>query len=142
MIQFACRCTDIKKLVIKYMTNLMNALRAVETDQLTHYLICSPFFVLIIFALGLAARVSCECFDEAQKCEKMYRTFSAWCLIAACFLFIAIMLSMFILTLGYLFYLVNFSFGASAMHVGWICLIVFSIFAAVMCILGMKKKVN
>lgn len=124
------------------MPNLINALKAVETDQVMHYLICSPFFVLIIFALGLAARVSCECFDEAQKCEKMHSTFSAWCLIAADFLFIAIMLSMFILTLGYLFDLANFSFGAPAMHIGWSCLIVFSIFAAVMCILGMKKKVN
>ena len=124
------------------MVNIISVLKAVETDQLTHYLICSPFFVLIIFALGLTARASCECFDEAQKCEKMYRTFSAWCLIAACFLFIAIMLSMFILTLGYLFDLANFSFGTPLMHIGWICLIVFSIFAAVMCILGMKKKVN
>lgn len=124
------------------MINLINVLKAVETDQLTHYLICSPFFVLIIFALGLAARVSCECFDEAQECEKMHRTFSAWCLIAADYLFIAIMLCVFILTLGYLFDLANFSFGAPAMHIGRICLIVFSIFAVIMCVLGMKVKVN
>lgn len=121
------------------MTNLMNVLKSVETDQLTHYLICSPFFVLIIFALGLATRASCECFDEAQKCEKMHRTFNMWCLIAADFLFIAVMLSLFILTLGYLFDLANFGFGAPLMHIGWICLIVFSILAAIMCTLGMKK---
>lgn len=64
------------------------------------------------------------------------------CLIVANFLFIAIMLSMFILTLGYLCDLANFSFGVLTMHIGWICLIVFSIFTACMCILGMKKKVN
>lgn len=120
----------------------MNVLKSVETDQLTHYLICSPFFVLIIFALGLAARASYECLDEAQECEKMHRAFNMRCLIAADFLFIAIMLSMFILTLGYLFDLANLSFGALVMHIGWICLIIFSIFDVAMCILGMKKKVN
>lgn len=62
--------------------------------------------------------------------------------IIAGYLFMAMMLSMFILTLGYLFDLANFSFGVLMMHIGWVCLIVFSLMTACTCIIGMKVKAN
>lgn len=124
------------------MTNIMNFLASVENDQIVHYLICSPFFVLIIFVFGIAARSSYECLDEAKAFEKVHKVFNMWCLVIAGYLFMAMMLSVFALTLGYLCDLANFSFGPVIMCISWICLIAFGLMTACACIIGMKVKVN
>lgn len=68
-------------ILIKSVINIMNFLGSVENDQIVHYLICSPFFVLIIFVFGIASRASYECLDEAEAFEKAHKVFNVWCLL-------------------------------------------------------------